>query len=196
MTKIIGFAGTARAGKDTAANFLVETLQDEMSNCVWLNTGEVFISGFAAVIKEHVKAIFGWDYRHIEGELKAVRDPKTGVIPREAMQTLGQAMRDLNPDVWVQSVERFLNSQKQRPAYLILKDIRHPNEAEWIQENHGTVVYVDRGGETDLTEEQKQHESERHMDEVSKLADIVIDNHGTLEELRASINEEFGAIVL
>lgn len=53
-------AGRARSGKDTAANFLIE---------------EGIVSrtyAFARPIKECVNALFGWDERHSDGELKEV----------------------------------------------------------------------------------------------------------------------------
>ena len=60
------------------------------------STADIIVSHFgyrkhslADVMKEACRVIFGWTDKHLYGELKEVIDPRYGISPRHALQTLG-----------------------------------------------------------------------------------------------------------
>ena len=69
---IIGIAGYARHGKDSTADAIVKYFGFKKY-------------ALADVMKDACRIIFGWDERHLYGELKDVVDPRFGVSPRHAL---------------------------------------------------------------------------------------------------------------
>ena len=132
--KILAFSGRAQSGKDTLAKHVIQ------SNPV-LET-----YSFADPIKDACDMLFGWDMRHREGELKEVVDPKIGVSPRYAYQTLGTEWgRNLiNPNIWLMIAENNLNRILNAGKIMVISDLRFLNEAEWIANNGGCIVSVAR----------------------------------------------------
>ena len=72
-------------------------------------------------------------------------------------------------------------AQLDRPGTpVVLTDVRFPNEAEAIQAAGGRLVRVVRPGQ----DTSDQHISETALDDL--VADVEIQNDGTLDELRAA----------
>ena len=160
---LVGFTGKARSGKDTAADF---TGLDKYS--------------FATPIKDACKAIFDWDDEHVNGPLKEVVDPKYGVSPRQALQTLGTdwARDTINKDIWLIRARTVLEH-----GNVVVADVRFDNEAELIRELGGIVIEV-VGKHS--SENVREHDSE--MGVSLGLIDHTILNDGTLEDLESQIN--------
>ena len=174
---LIGFAGRAGSGKDTAAEVLM--LEYGFSK-----------TGFAVAVKSACTEIFGFTYEQMYGSqaAKNTPDPWWGFSPRSAMQALGDTLRDhLEPDVWVRALERRLPSM---PGFgVCVTDVRYPNEADMIRRHGGVLVRVDRP--TSLTGNEALHRSERAMDDYSAW-DFVIDNRGDLAALREEVRRIAG----
>lgn len=162
---LIGLAGLAGSGKDTAANHLEKITGLERY-------------ALASPIKETVNEMFGWDERHSAGELKEVDDPVMGFSPRKAYQLFGTEFgRALRDDLWVALADKRCKEL----GGLIVTDVRFENEAKWIRDNGGLVIHIVRDDCLGLV----GHESEKgvtvHQD------DWVCENNGTFRELNKSL---------
>ena len=155
--KLIGIAGKARSGKDTAAQYLLNILGAD-----W------YSASFADPMKEMLNVI-GVD----TGDgFKDLPVNQYGVSTRHMLQTLGTEWgRNLiDSNFWV---DVFANMN----AYqcVIVPDVRFENEAELIREFGVLICIEGRGGI------EGGHISERKLQYDDR--DIYIDNRGSLSEL-------------
>lgn len=181
---LIGVAGLARSGKDTAARFLADELG-------------LYQYAFAEPLKTMLKSVFG-DHFH-EGDRSGIC-PEAGISYRRLMQTLGTewGRYQVSPDLWVNLVGREFDKLKANPyrkggafdarlepgGYkgMILSDVRFDSEAEWIKGNGGVVVQLTRPtGTPEVT-----HASEQGVSR--SLIDVHIDNSGTVEYLHTQLS--------
>lgn len=169
--QLVGICGAAGAGKDTVADRICQHHKFTKYS-------------FAHPIKEACKQIFGWDERHLFGELKEVIDPQYGVSPRQALQTLGTewGRKLINEDIWTQAAEvKFWNlkegSISKIISGLVIPDVRFENEAQMIRRNGGLLIHVQR----DSAPKIRDHPSEDGV--VFVKGDVHIDNSGDLESL-------------
>lgn len=184
---LIGVAGLARSGKDTAARFLADELG-------------LYQYAFAEPLKTMLKSVFG-DHFH-EGDRSGLC-PETGKSYRYMMQTLGTETGRLlwNDNVWVNLVGREFEKLKANPyrkggAFdarlgpgghkgMILSDVRFDSEAEWIKGNGGVVVQLTRPTLATGTPE-VTHASEQGVSR--SLINVHIDNSGTVEYLHTQLS--------
>lgn len=166
---IIGITGHARHGKDSTADVLVKRY------------------GFtkyalADVMKDACRVIFGWDDAHLYGELKDRVDPRYGVSPRHALQSLGTEWGQFElakyddfaettgRKLWVNALLARVSGQA------VIADVRFPHEAEAIRARGGVILKVNRDYPVD-----NSHVSERGIDEI--VPDYTLHNSGTLIDL-------------
>ena len=170
MIKLIGLTGKARSGKDTVGDYLSKTYGHKTFT-------------MAKPIKEACRVIFGWDDRHLHGDLKEVVDPIYGVTPREAMQKLGTEYgRDMiNTDIWAIRTKQEVKNNN----LMVLTDLRYDNEAELILSLGGIVVSVDRDSR-DIIGGVKGHKSEININE--NLITDTVKNNGSLVDLYKRID--------
>ncbi len=172
---LIGLAGRARSGKDTAAAYLAERY------------GLVSMA-FAAPIKEMVGVLLGVPAQALDGVLKEEPLEGLGVSPRALYQTLGTEWgRELvHPDLWQWVAERRLLMLElaggTRYAGVVFSDVRFPNEAAWIRARGGTVVHIVRPEAPAV----RAHVSELGLE--VEPGDLVVRNDDTLETLHARLD--------
>ena len=170
--KIIGLGITAQVGKDTAAAYLEKKFP-----------GQVKPLAFAYKLKKIAMELFGLSWEQCNGpyEIKEAIDPRYGKSPRKIMQELGEKMREIYPDVWIDAVFDIAIPKFQKDGYDIfaISDTRYPNEAVGIQGRSGVVVRIDR--EDSGVRAGKNHSSETALKNYDKF-DFIIENNGTLEE--------------
>ena len=121
-------------------------------------------------------------YGHMKEEPIDILGGKTC---RDLMQTLGTewGRSMVSDDLWVKCWEKRIHDiWHDAYADVACDDIRFENEAEKIRKYGGKVVMV--RGEVGAEEAQK-HASEGRLSE--KDADVVIENDGTIEDLRSRI---------
>jgi hypothetical protein len=141
---IIGFVGFIGSGKDTAADYLV-------------NTHGFRRDSFANTLKDAVAAVFGWDRVLLEGRTKEAREWREQVdtwwaerlnmpklTPRWVLQYWGtEVCRDaFHDDIWIASLE---NKMRKTTDNIVISDVRFPNEIKAIHNAGGIVVRVKRG---------------------------------------------------
>lgn len=128
------------------------------------------------------------------------KDPK----PIDLLQKYGQAMREIDPDVWV----RPTMNRKQLKADILAQagfmvpsfvftDIRQPNEYQAVKDSGAFMVKIEAPlelrvkrmlelGET-VTPEVLEAPTERYIDNFE--SDFVIYNDGTIEDLEKQVIE-------
>lgn len=161
---LIGIHGLARSGKDEVGRILLS------------NIGEEWNRGAFANVPKRMLNLMGID---TSDEAKDKDDPYYGISVRKMMQTLGTDWgRALDEDIWIKAFTKLYPKGK-----YIITDVRMENEAKFIRDNGGIVIHVKGRGGIETT-----HSSEAGI-EVKGL-DVVVENTGTLEELREGIVNE------
>ena len=185
---IIGITGKKRSGKDTIADYLIDTRA---------------FGGykFATPIKNAVADIFLWDDRWVNGEFKETVDPRWGISPRQAQQVMGtELFRERMPevledfstligsDIWV---KRFQYWYEGLPEHfnVVVSDVRFKNEAAIITAMGGKIIRVKR----DVLESNDTHASEVEMEMIEPH--YVVVNNGTIPELHAKISILYKAML-
>jgi hypothetical protein len=166
--KLIGIAGLARSGKDTAGKYLAKSLGLETY-------------ALASPIKKIVNDMFGWDERHSDGELKEIGDPVWGFSPRKAYQLFGTEFgRALRDDMWTKMAE---NKAKELGG-LIVTDVRFENEASWIRSSGGIVIHVHRDS---IKNKVRAHASEAGL--VHAPTDWTVWNNESIEQFYSMLDD-------
>ena len=175
MAHLIGLSGRRGSGKDTVARLLQE-LQPERG---WQ------IRSFGDSIKAVCAALTGEPiapYYTQAGKAELV--PTFHRTRGEMLQQVGLALRAWEPLVWVDAFFAGLPPE----AFVLVPDIRFPNEADPIRARGGLMLRVEgdplrqRGDGT----RDDNHSSEVSLDEYAHF-DYVIQNNGSLQDLRASV---------
>jgi len=141
---IVGMVGLIGAGKDTAADYLV-------------NTHGFRRDSFANTLKDAVAYVFGWDRTLLEGRTKEAREWREQVdtwwaerlnmpnlTPRWVLQQWGTEVcrAGFHDDIWIASLE---NKMRKTRDNIVISDVRFPNEINAIHKAGGIVVRVKRG---------------------------------------------------
>lgn len=166
--QLIGLAGKAGAGKDTAANHL------------W-SEHDFTAYAFADPIRAGLQAMLGLSDQELSDRSykETVLEP-FGVSPRRMMQTLGTewGRQCIHPDLWLLvaslNVDELIARGRNR---IVITDIRFDNEADWIRARGGTVLHIRRPG----AEPVAAHASEAGISIKDK--DAIINNTGSIQFL-------------
>ena len=212
MTKntIIGFVGFIGSGKDTAADYLV-------------NTHEFRRDSFANTLKDAVSAVFGWDRTLLEGRTKQAREWREQVdpwwsdrlnmpnlTPRWILQYWGTEVcrHGFHDDIWIASIENKLRNTTDN---IVISDVRFPNEIKAIKKQGGLIVCIERGvkphwydiaiqanrgvdSAINWLKENNIHASETSW--VGEDIDYIILNNSTIDKLCEQINKVLPTIEL
>lgn len=168
MQMRIAIAGKLRSGKSAAARYLAEEY------------------GFERVS-------FGAELKRFAGEIFGASEAK----PRRLYQHFGQAMREIDENVWIRHVEKRIESLG-RAKGIVIDDLRQPNEYRWARANGFFIVSIAASEDTrlarakaagdDFSIEDLRHDTEIHVD--SFTVDFEIWNDGDdLAELERRVGE-------
>lgn len=165
---IIGLTGVAGSGKDTVGKILCEdygftrfAFADALRE-VLLETDPYLATGFrlSSVLNRN-----NGDWDTVKWRWPEVR---------RLLQTLGVAIRSLDPGFWVRRLDPTLAPN------IVVTDVRFPNEVRRVEELGGVVYRViGRGGLTSAS----PHVSETAIETSLR----VIDNSGTLDDLKGVV---------
>ena len=200
---LIGFVGLIGAGKDTAADYLV-------------NFHGFRRDSFANTLKDAVAHVFGWDRTLLEGRTTEAREWREQVdpwwaerlnmpnlTPRWILQYWGTEVcrKGFHDDIWIASLE---NKMRKTGDNIVISDVRFPNEIKAIHNAGGMVIRVKRGPEPDWFEaaenfnqgptgnmywavgRQQLEKLKIHASEYSWIGgniDHVLNNDSTIDEL-------------
>lgn len=170
----IALFGKMRSGKNTVADLLKEKADFKEYS---------FGSGIGEIIKKYYPTAF------------------EGGKPRQHYQHIGQSLRELDADVWINYTlsqiekETRLADRLGVPSFIVITDGRQVNEARRLREDGYLIVKVEcdeaerlnRIGEASdaFDVSQLNHETELQVDYIN--ADYTIKNNGTLEELEQQV---------
>jgi hypothetical protein len=206
---IVGFVGLIGAGKDTAADYLV-------------NFHGFRRDSFANTLKDAVSAVFGWDRTMLEGRTNQARewreqvDPwwseRLGIptlTPRWILQYWGTEVcrKAFHDDIWIASLENKLRTSTDN---IVISDVRFPNEIKAIHSAGGKVIRIKRGDDPEWYQDAANvNEGRGNMswllstDKIKKLGihasetawvggaiDVTISNDGTIDELFEAIKNQ------
>lgn len=202
---IIGVLGFIGSGKGTVGEILEHHF----------NFTQV---SFAGHLKDVTSVLFGWNRELLEGKTEESRkfrekpdnfwSKKIGenFTPRLALQLLGTEVgrQIFHEDFWVYALENKL-LQMGENKNVVVTDVRFKNEIDWIHSKGGILIEVRRGmkpswyniaadanqgskkSENYMLEESGIHESEWRW--IGHSVDFVIDNNGSVEDLKGKISE-------
>jgi hypothetical protein len=202
MRQLVAFVGFRSAGKNTAAQPLVDIHHYQSLS-------------FADAMKDALASIFCWQRDLLEGITDESREwreqgdiwwaNRLGIAeftPRWALKHFGtEIMREhFNQEIWVLHVERRIMLLGDTPV--VLTDTRFPNEIEMIRRFNGAVVRIQRGPDPEWMEiarlanqgsEPHQHAMERHGVHASERAwvgselDVTLQNDGSIADLQTAV---------
>lgn len=192
---LIGLTGAVGAGKDSAAQVLcaagwasaafADALRIEVASHWHVDprlltdraSKEQPHPGMAVGNAEHADWL---RYCAVQGySLVAARSP------RWVLQQWGSWRRGQNAQHWVRHLRSWLEIQHAHGQQnLVVTDVRHQNEAEFIHDHGGHLVRVHRKDLSALASDTRSHESENHG---SLPADADIHNDGSLASLSAEV---------
>lgn len=198
---ICGVAGHARSGKNVFAEFLQECFLKKYQI-------EFRFDAFANELKKMCIKHFGltrdqlWGnekermLRHGKNELGRLglsSNPADYWTPREIMQALGAFYRTIDYDFWVKKLDE--NFYKLDPKDVIITDIRHVNECEYVKQSNGILLKIVRDRVENI--HGMTHESEVSLDDKpDNYFDLVVDNNGSLDDLRDAVPNIVEAIMV
>lgn len=167
----IALTGKARAGKDTVASYLVERYG-------------YYRAAFADDMKAFAREIFPWRFAH-------------GRKDREFLQSFGQKMREIDPDVWIRRLFIGLDPLMDHGVVPVITDLRMPNEYTACRERGFIIIRVDADDDVRrkrmiacgdaFRDEDLHHETERFVEGLD--VDFVVENNGDIESLKAKVDE-------
>ena len=150
---LIGIIGLQGSGKSTVSEIFQRKYGCE-------------IDSFAKPVKDIAHIIFGWDRNLLEGLTKESRDWRERVdlywseimgkefTPRMALQMIGTdfGRNMIGDNVWVESLK-----YRSRGKYVVISDVRYPNEAESIKKDGGFLIKIERGENPEYLDRIKQN---------------------------------------
>ena len=212
---IIGLCGLAGSGKDTAADFLVERMG--FAKISFADPMKRFCREVFAFTDEQLwgpsSARNAPDPRYPRRPYGSPNAPVEHLTPRYALQRLGTEFgRDCYEPIWVDVAlrtaktleewgtaryssrqglyfedSRDSSSWDSEPTGSVIPDVRFRNELDAVRAAGGKVFRIVRPG-SGLSGEAALHASEREQAEIpDEDFDEVIQNVGTLDDLRAAI---------
>ncbi len=178
IPRIVGFAGRIGAGKDTAADALVEQgwIKVAFSEAVWEAVRRL------DPICDHNCFRFHEYGDNIE------RIKRTNGEVRLLAQRLGTEVgrQLIGENVWLDALERRLDTLPECPGVCI-SGVRFDNEAKWIKQRGGLVIEVSREDREGVDPSGGKHASETGLNQ--ELVDWNIRNDGAVCELHERIRE-------
>lgn len=171
VKKVVLISGKAGSGKSTIAHGVYFAWQFKNMN----NDKTSMLLHFGDMVKIASKEWFGWKgFKNVTG--------------RKILQTTGQTMREIDPDIWIKFVHGVCNISD--PEVLFIGDCRYKNEIEYFQKLIGKenclVVRLKSNRPSLLTDAQKNHQSETDLDDYP--FELVYDNNN--EEQKQKIIED------
>lgn len=170
--KIIGIVGYAGSGKDTAASLLALKLKPKTSKIVH----------FADPLK-NIATNLGWNGK---------KDKKG----RKLLQLLGtDVCRGCIDDAyWVKRMQELIARESARGIdYLLMPDVRFPNEAVMFQHSCGQLFVVKRPvkgfWKRFMVFITPRHKSEQYQKWINKYQYTTIDNTGSIEDLEKILDK-------
>lgn len=170
MKKLIGFVAGKQVGKTLASQYMCQKY------------GYVKFS-IASPLKCALREIFSFTDEQLWGDKKEIIDEYWGVSPRFMMQLVGtdffrtqmkEHVPQIGDNIWIKVAERKIRQYIDQDQYIVIDDVRFPNEAELIHNLGGILIRIERPFFTETTD---QHESEQ-MNKFITVDETIINDRG------------------
>lgn len=198
MYKLIGIMGEKGSGKNTLGKILVG------------------LHGFkpmalADPLKDVISMVYCLPRDLMEGDSDVSRNWREqphvalgGKSPREAMQKLGtEGFRGFYEETWVNALRRRIAREPSK-TNIVITDVRLPNEAQAIKDMGGMLIYIERSlplkdrlmsllpgfilKHINRSLMSRKHISEAGIRRLKPMADCIIFNDSTLEDLNKQVD--------
>ena len=176
--KLIGFAGAARTGKDTACRLI---------GGYRLAFADALKNDLIGIVRDR----YGWNPGALTSEQKE--------IVRPLYVAHGAVGRAVDPDMWIRPVVQCIEALQGRgftpepiADALCITDLRYRNEAEAVLKLGGIVIYLRRPGFLPINDEEEKSLSDMLIWAYSgKLGGRfkVVENDSDLPTLAARVRE-------
>jgi len=187
---IIGIRGFFQSGKDTVASML-EDLFDQ-------DGYDVDTRSFAYNLRVAIMKIFGFSYKYVFSEkfktdwhnISPIGQPGRKMTGRELLQYFGtEICRVMDSDCWTRSCINEIYYDDIEIA--IAKDVRFFSEVQAVRDNGNPsfIIRVERLGHNG-----DGHQSERELADASGIDDFVIQNNGSIEDLKKKVQQVYKEI--
>jgi hypothetical protein len=164
---IIGISAKSGAGKDQVATILKERGFTRLA--------------FADAVKRLCKNYIGMTDSELSDENKDLPIPRfNGVTGREIIIKMGEAVRGVYPNAWVDRVLPYLDLEYD----YVITDVRFEEELKALRDMGAVILRVERPGHVS-THSCAGHVSEQMSDK--EIYDYKIVNDGTLEDLKDKV---------
>lgn len=197
--RIIGLTGRARAGKDTAAGFILKWCADRgiraerVALADPLKVSAAAALGFDTTPRPGMveDAVAFCDFLKQDGWVVEIYNPDVGiqsaVSGREYLQRYGtEAHRGVfGEDFWIKVAEDRLNKMAGSVEVAVITDVRFNNEARMVCNYSGENWLVQRPTGEDEISTGLEHTSEAGVDGVYVHEHLL--NYGTREEFEATV---------
>jgi len=134
----IAFCGRMGSGKTTACKYLAERTKVTYAD-------KVTILSFAEPLKKLAKEIWGY-----ENKSQTFNFGGRIVTARELLQELGNKMREIDPDIWLNMMGKRIKYYSSTNYNMFIDDLRFPNEEEMLIKNGFKIVHLFSPEETRL----------------------------------------------
>lgn len=143
---LIGITGRMRAGKDTAASYLMETYE---FNRVAFADPLKWLALHIDPIVDHLVigdgTVVPWRLSEVI-EMCGAEEAKSNPEVRALYQHLGTGIRELCDEFWVDVAEARIRTLWETSRNVVVADIRFPNEADRVVSLGGKIIRVIRDG--------------------------------------------------
>ena len=180
IKKIFLIHAPARSGKNTCAEAMVDYYKSKNKRCC--------IVAFGDVVKFTLEKYYG------------ITDYKSEWGRSNIQHYATEQCRKKIPTLWADWVCNWVKATEDDWDIIIIPDLRFKNELETVEKNFPSIVRTiniirpDIQECSDLTEEQKQHQSESELDNYKKWNYNIINQSGqfmtTIQELCDLIDNE------
>lgn len=206
MRRLVGICGRKRHGKDTAADALVGQGYSKLAVADPLRELLLKLNPYVACrqgpsgITSDTQYPVTWLNRLSKlVEKYGWEEAKKSDDVRRHMQQLGHTCREMfGSDFWVvrlndriKELETFASTMGTPPPSVVVSDVRYMDEGEYIKSNGGLLIWV-FNPMVEESIEKDIHPSEAL--DVSSMADVKIENVGTVEDLHRKVLESCGII--
>ena len=165
---VIAISGLAGSGKDTVGRLMADALK--------ANGKRVLITHFADLLKYILREFFEWDGEKDERGRFLLQNVGTEIVKRQF------------PNYWADFIVGILKMFGSRWDYVIIPDLRFPDELSRLREAGFCVVHVEVFRpklKSKLSNDARAHVSEMAMNGV--IPDFRINNYGNIFQLKQTV---------
>jgi len=135
MINLIGLCGFARSGKNSFANFILEEQEPNLPP-------KVQTLSFAYALRKELEAFV---FSKL-GISTFTEDSKEKEIIRPLLVCWGTEVirKQIDKDYWVKAVKKMAQTNRKNQITSIITDVRFENEINWIKEEKGVSIFIER----------------------------------------------------